>query len=151
MRWGRWDFWPTFRSFFRCLHWKTSLFWFCRPLQLPVFRFFRKNKGGKIPLWVSVQLDVRLFYVSQFYGQSKSNSNVVCVGRLSTDGTPRRPCMTMLGETVLQFYRLVPMFHKSLISLRSRLGFWKLSCKLFSYGGFVFGFDRNLSRFFGFL
>ena len=55
------------------------------------FRFFRKNKGGKIPLWVSVQSDVRLFYVSQFYGQSKSNSNVVCVGRLSTDGTPRRP------------------------------------------------------------
>ena len=44
------------------------------------------------------------------------------------------------GETVLQFYRLVPIFHKSLISLRSRLGFWKLSCKLFSYDGFAFGF-----------
>ena len=88
---GRWDFWPTFRSFFRFLHWKTSLFRFCRPLQFPVLRFFRKNKGGKIPLWVSVQSDVRLFYVSQFYSQSKSNCNVVCVGRLSTESTPRRP------------------------------------------------------------
>ena len=92
--------------------------------------FFAKIKEARflIPLWVSVQSDVRLFYVSQFYSQSKSNCNVVCVDR------------QILGETVLQSYRLVPIFHKSLISLRSRLGFWKLSCKLFSYDGFVFGF-----------
>ena len=53
--------------------------------------FAIKNKGGKIPLWVSVQSDVKLFYVSQFYSQSKSNCNVVCVGRLSSESTPRRP------------------------------------------------------------
>ena len=54
--------------------------------------------------------------------------------------TVHRDERQILGETVLQFCRLVSMFHKSLISLRSRLRFWKLSCKLFSYDGFVFGF-----------
>ena len=66
-----------------------KLFRSCRPLQFPVFRFFYKNKGGKIPLWVSVQSDVRLFYVSQFYSQSKSNCNVVCVDRQYTETTDR--------------------------------------------------------------
>ena len=37
--------------------------------------------------------------------------------------TVHRDDHCMLGETILQFYRLVPMFHKALISLRSRLGF----------------------------
>ena len=71
--------------------------------------FAIKNKGGKIPLWVSVQSDVRLFYVSQFYSQSKSNCNVVCIGRLSTESTPRRP--TNFGgscSSILSFGPYVP-------------------------------------------
>ena len=70
---GGWDFrfCQIFRSAFRFLHWKTSVFRLCCPLQFPVFRFFSirffgKNKVGLIPLCVSMQSYVRLLSILIF-------------------------------------------------------------------------------------